>query len=553
MNSLKWLLKRCLLFVGVLVLLSCKSVSTLENLVNEHYNAIGIENDTQINSYSSSGIIEFKDWRIDFDMQQSANDRYYFLQHKVLKGMDFSPPMIKKVNTAGSYFIVDESEMGNGPVVNQMPNETGANWKMLNTTELSPLYFFSQMGHPMSFLGEKKWQKKPAYGIRILPESSDQITVYLDPETFLLAGMEFRSYHPQLGWVDIKRTYLEYAEINGLKYPSKWTDKRGSTKLTYTIHSVELNPEIDQAIYEVEGQLNEEIAVSSDDVLGIIENYIEALDADCPFDESINQIKNGLINQYEAGKYETIENARVLATALSKDIIELTGDHHFGIDFNPNLFNALASENSSSEEDELLLNDEKSNGFFMDFEKRNDGIFYFKIDQMPRIKYAKPVVDSIMNAAVESEKLVIDLRNNTGGWGSFNQYLCSYFLPQNTLLYNQVTKKGTTGVYAEPVTHKLPVLLEIPIYILINENTVSAAEQLAYILQNHKRVTLIGQTTFGAAHGSIDVPLSNGLIGLIPIAYEKHISTERDWEGTGVVPEINTNETDLEKLIELIK
>ena len=92
----------------------------------------------------------------------------------------------------------------------------------------------------------------------------------------------------------------------------------------------------------------------------------------------------------------------------------------------------------------------------------------------------------------------------------------------------------------------------MPVYVFVNKNTVSAGEQLAYILQNHQRATIIGERTFGAAHGSIDVPLIKGLIGLVPITYERHVLTKQDWEGSGVTPDITAAPHDLSLLLQQI-
>lgn len=162
-----------------------------------------------------------------------------------------------------------------------------------------------------------------------------------------------------------------------------------------------------------------------------------------------------------------------------------------------------------------------------------------KIHQIPRNIYSKPLVDSIMNLVVSKSVLVLDLRNNTGGADGFTQYLSSYFLPKNTLLFTRVSNNGTQEFFTENVPSKKKHK-EMPIYILVNRQTESAAEQLSYLLQNHDRVTIIGEKTFGAVHGSIDVQLNYGMVGFVPVGFEKHIKTGRDWEGTGVIPDVLT-------------
>lgn len=294
--------------------------------------------------------------------------------------------------------------------------------------------------------------------------------------------------------------------------------------------------------------------ISSAEIKQIIEKYIVALENKSPFDESIEKLEIGLLKFYQDGKYQSIKTAKKLAEVLSNDIIKLTGDYHFGIDFNPDLYSALTSgENSQNNEDALFLEEEEKNNFFIHSIKYlNNGFFYFKIDQMPRILHSKNLVDSLMLEASKAKGLVIDLRDNTGGAGSFNRYLLSYFLPSKTMLFERVFKYSVENIFTVKATYNLNILRTFKIYVLVNENTVSAGEQLAYILQNHERATIIGKTTFGAAHGSIDVPLSNSLIGLVPVAYEKHIKTKKDWETSGVKPDIISDSNNFEDLMKII-
>ena len=50
-------------------------------------------------------------------------------------------------------------------------------------------------------------------------------------------------------------------------------------------------------------------------------------------------------------------------------------------------------------------------------------------------------------------------------------------------------------------------------------------------------------------------PLVDGFIGFVPIAYEKHIKTNKDWEGIGVKPDISINPSQINiyKLSSIIK
>lgn len=107
--------------------------------------------------------------------------------------------------------------------------------------------------------------------------------------------------------------------------------------------------------------------------------------------------------------------------------------------------------------------------------------------------------------------LIIDLRSNGGGIIDEAIKIVSYFVPKGTTV---VTTKGKTDssnrTYA---TSTSPIWKDLPIIILVNGQSASAAEIVSGSLQELHRATLIGERTFG-----------KGLVQSIrPIAFDGHI------------------------------
>lgn len=356
---------------------------------------------------------------------------------------------------------------------------------------------------------------------------------------------------------------VEYLEVTPFRASAKVKSKKTGVlrRLSVEIEPGESGKIAGLGVSEIgEGETNiPDEKFDNSQVQTIISNYISALKKGSPFEESNKKIEDGLAEYLQNDRYKDIDSPQRLASMLSDDIIRLTGDYHFGVDYNPRLFRALVSDasgsggNNQSDVDRLMLEEEQKNRFYFEeisFIEHN--LFYLKSRQIPRIRHARSLVDSLMNEALKSNGLVIDLRDNTGGADGFTQYLASYLLPENTKLFSRVNLRGTRDIYTQNVPaqkkHK-----QLTVYILVNNRTVSAAEQLAYLLQNHDRATIIGETTFGAAHGSIDEPLESGFVGFIPVAYEVHKKTGKDWEGTGVTPDIEaSSDKTIEKLYQVI-
>jgi carboxyl-terminal processing protease len=96
--------------------------------------------------------------------------------------------------------------------------------------------------------------------------------------------------------------------------------------------------------------------------------------------------------------------------------------------------------------------------------------------------------------------LIFDLRNNPGGYLESAVFIASDFIKSGTVV-SQVNSDGSRQDY--PVEHK-GKLLTIPVVILINNGSASAAEITAGALRDYKRATLVGETSFGK--GSVQTP-----------------------------------------------
>lgn len=98
--------------------------------------------------------------------------------------------------------------------------------------------------------------------------------------------------------------------------------------------------------------------------------------------------------------------------------------------------------------------------------------------------------------------VILDLRNNPGGYLESSVDLAAEFLASGSLV---VVEERAGGFKKEYKTTRVGKLTQIPLVVLINEGSASAAEILAGALKDAKRATLIGKKTFGK--GSIQEPI----------------------------------------------
>ena len=150
--------------------------------------------------------------------------------------------------------------------------------------------------------------------------------------------------------------------------------------------------------------------------------------------------------------------------------------------------------------------------------------------------------------------LIVDLRDNPGGLltGVCDTLKC--FMPEGLLVYTE-DKKGNKEEYR--CEGETPI--EIPLVVLINENSASAAEIFAGAVQDHKVGTLVGVTTYGK--GIVQKPflLDDGsVIKLTISAY--YTPDGKNIHGKGIKPDVTVEQPkeakedlQLEKAMEILR
>jgi len=103
--------------------------------------------------------------------------------------------------------------------------------------------------------------------------------------------------------------------------------------------------------------------------------------------------------------------------------------------------------------------------------------------------------------------LVLDLRNNPGGFLDQAIHVAEVFLRSGQLI---LTQKGRNGFRDNTYESRNNAPDTTPLVILINENTASASEIVAGAMQDHDRALIVGQTSFGKGLVQSIIPLEYG-------------------------------------------
>jgi carboxyl-terminal processing protease len=133
--------------------------------------------------------------------------------------------------------------------------------------------------------------------------------------------------------------------------------------------------------------------------------------------------------------------------------------------------------------------------------------------------------------------LIIDLRGNPGGAFKAAVQVAELFLGEGVIVIAQFPE------YNRPFRAEGGNPFAGPLIVLIDGETASAAEVLAGALKEHRRATLLGQTTFGKGSlqcvASLDKPPLDKMPAAIRITVARLLSPDRHpYSGDGVAPDV---------------
>lgn len=187
-------------------------------------------------------------------------------------------------------------------------------------------------------------------------------------------------------------------------------------------------------------------------------------------------------------------------------------------------------------------------------EMLGDGIGYLAITQFTGVtsEQFQETYQSLKDQGME--RLIIDLRDNPGGLLDAVCETLRQILPEGMIVYME-DKAGNREEYT--CDGETPI--DIPLVVLVNENSASASEIFAGAVKDHGVGTLVGTTTFGKGIVQTYYRLGDG--SEIKLTTAKYFTPNgNNIHGTGIEPDVQVEasedaETDaqLEKAVEVVK
>src|SRR5688572_4428364 len=140
---------------------------------------------------------------------------------------------------------------------------------------------------------------------------------------------------------------------------------------------------------------------------------------------------------------------------------------------------------------------------------------------------------------VAPKGLILDLRNNPGGLVDQAVYVSDAFLKQGSVVLTRGRQAQESARYDAKPDSLDAQIADVPLVVLINGGSASAAEIVAGALQDHKRATLVGTRSFGKGSVQSISALTGGQDGAMRLTTARYYTpNNRSIQASGIFPDI---------------
>lgn len=172
------------------------------------------------------------------------------------------------------------------------------------------------------------------------------------------------------------------------------------------------------------------------------------------------------------------------------------------------------------------------------FTEGSKKIGYLKIDIFSNNTYTQFKDNLLMLEKANIDSLIIDVRDNSGGYLYRVSEIVSLFLPKDKVIYQLEDKDGVEKVYSYTDESR-----NYPIVVLINEYSASASEILTAALQESYGATIIGVNSLGKGTVQQTFDLESGR--MIKYTIQKWLTPNGNWiNKKGITPDIKVEQSE---------
>jgi hypothetical protein len=272
----------------------------------------------------------------------------------------------------------------------------------------------------------------------------------------------------------------------------------------------------------------------------IVETALSVLRSRYVFPDRAAQAAADIEARLLEGEYDELSEAE-LAERLTSQLYAVCADKHLRVRSHPQRMRPRPAPADRAKVRQEMRAIGRLDNFGIHRVERLDGnVGYIDLRRVAMPENAGASIAAAMELVSGTYALIIDLRRNGGGSPDGVVFWCSYLFEGPGTHFNDIfeAESGQTRQFWSLSYVPGSRYVDKPVYLLVSHETFSGGEDFCYTLQALGRAQLIGETTGGGAHPTGTRPLSATMAISVPHARSVNPITGTNWEGTGVVPDV---------------
>lgn len=294
------------------------------------------------------------------------------------------------------------------------------------------------------------------------------------------------------------------------------------------------------------GVKEDDVVLDAAERKAVIDGAIAQLKEYYIYPEGAQKMIDSVLAHEKAGDYDKITDGSTFASRLTEDMQSVTKDRHLHVNYAPFKMPPQHEGGPSPEEEARFRKEiERDNCGWRKVEILPGNIGYVKFDEFAPADWCGPTAVAAMNFLAHADAVIFDLRDNGGGDPRMVDFVVSYLFDKPTHINDLYYRKDdkTTQYWTVPYVPGTRLATQ-PIYVLTSKRTFSGGEEFCYDLKTQKRATLVGETTGGGAHPVSGHRIDDHFMIGVPEGRPINPVTQKDWEGTGVEPDVPVKSAD---------
>jgi C-terminal processing protease CtpA/Prc len=283
--------------------------------------------------------------------------------------------------------------------------------------------------------------------------------------------------------------------------------------------------------------------ITPDEQKKVIETFSTSFKQKYVFPDLAQKTADMLQQHLANHDYDSVTDGAAFGKMLTDQVHDVCHDAHIHFKFSAEALPERKRQEQPTPEEIKRQKDQMKaiNGGYEHVDRLSGNIGYLEVRSFEDVEAAKAPLEGAMEFLQNTDALILDLRRNGGGDPAAVAMLLSYFFDHPTHLNDFVDGSGKLQGTSWTNAHVHGAKYLKPVYVLVSKRTGSGAEECAYDIQSLKRGPVIGTSTWGGANPGTFYRLDDHYLAFIPSLQARNPYTLKNWEGTGVEPDVKVD------------